>query len=166
MKTKIGFLILSLLFSQNIFSQSTKRYVDAEFDYTQTHTNQVYVTAPQLNDPYLGESVTSNVNLVMHIFQPQGDNLQKRPMLVCFHGGGFVSGNKEHNDMMEFCKIFAQKGYVTATAQYRLGMNLLSNTSGERSVYRAVQDSRALLRYLRENTATLKISPEDRKSVV
>ncbi len=160
MKTKICFLIFSLLFSQNIFSQSTKRYVDAEFNYTQTHTNQVYVTAPQLNDPYLGESVTSNVNLVMHIFQPQGDNLQKRPMLVCFHGGGFVSGNKEHNDMMEFCKIFAQKGYVTATAQYRLGMNLLSNTSGERSVYRAVQDSRALLRYLRENAATLKISPD------
>jgi len=80
--------------------------------------------------------------------------------LVCFHGGGFVSGNKEHDDMIEFCKTFAKKGYVTATAQYRLGMNLLSNTSGERSVYRAIQDSRALLRYLRENAATLKISPD------
>jgi len=160
MKRIICVLMISFCLSQNIFTQSVRRYIDSEFNFVQTHTNQVYATAPQLNNPYIGESATSNVNLTMHIFQPQGDNLQERPMLVCFHGGGFVSGNKEHDDMMEFCKTFARKGYVTATAQYRLGMNLLSNTSGERSVYRAVQDSRALLRYLRENAATLKISPE------
>lgn len=158
MKKESFILILMSCFS--VYPQSTTRYIDSEFNYTQTHTNQIYVTAPQLNSPYLGENSTSNINLTMHIFQPEGDQLQERPMLVCFHGGGFVSGNKEHDDMMEFCKIFAQKGYVTATAQYRLGMNLLSNTSGERSVYRAIQDSRALLRYLRENAPTLKISPD------
>src|SRR3989339_1904324 len=158
---KIIYAII-FLFSINAanYSQDKERYFDSLFVATQTHTNLVYTTAPQLTSPYISESSTATVDLKMHIFQPQGDAQQKRPMLVCFHGGGFVSGNKEHDDMIEFCKIFAQKGYVTATAQYRLGMNLLSNTSGERSVYRAIQDSRALLRYLRENAATLKISPD------
>jgi PKD repeat protein/predicted esterase len=153
-------LIILLVLSTETFSQNIKRYIDSIFTVVQTHTNQIYTTAPELNSPYMGESQTSDVQLKLHIFQPEGDNIQKRPMLVCFHGGGFMTGNKEHDDMMKFCRIFAKKGYVTSTAQYRLGMNPLSNTSGQRSVYRAIQDSRALLRYLRENANSLKISPD------
>lgn len=160
MKKMFCVLIISLGLSTPLHSQSAIRYIDSTFTEVQTYTNQVYASAPQLTVPYLGESSTTSVDLTIHIFEPLGDTLKQRPMLVCFHGGGFVSGNKEHDDMIEFCKIFARKGYVTATAQYRLGMNLLSNTSGERAVYRAIQDSRALLRYLRENAVALKISPD------
>lgn len=166
-QTKVGSFIMKkysffiiLITAVTVLSQNTQRYTTTLFTETQTHTNAVYVSAPQLNNPYLGESQITNTNLSLHIFQPKDDTLKKRPMLVCFHGGGFMSGKKEHDDMMEFSKIFARYGYVTATAQYRLGMNALSNTSAERSVYRAIQDSRALLRYLRENAATLKISPD------
>ena len=87
-----------------------------------------------------------------------GDTLKNRPMLVCFHSGGFVSGDMENDDMIEFCKIFARKGYVTATVSYRLGMNFFSTASSERAVYRAIQDSRACLRYLRGNAELLGIS--------
>ncbi len=157
---KLFCVLLTLLnLYSNIYSQNSIRYVDSLFTVEQTYTNQVYATAPQLTIPYLSESSTSNVDLTMHIFEPSGDTLQKRAMLVCLHSGGFAIGTKENEDMMEFCRIFAMKGYVTATAQYRLGINLASNTSGERAVYRAIQDSRALLRYLRGNAEALRISP-------
>lgn len=147
-------------FNVCLYPQNPGRYIDSCFTEIQTYTNQVYTTAPQLTSPYIGESSTASTDLKLHIFEPHADALKNRPVLVCFHGGGFVSGTKEHDDMIAFCKIFARKGYVTATAQYRLGMNLLSSTSGARAVYRAIQDSRALLRYLRENATTLRISPD------
>ncbi len=160
MSKKVLCFVLLTGFYSILLSQNKQRYTTLQFTEIQTHSNAVYTTAPHLNSPYVGESHTTDANLSLHIFQPQGDTVQKRPMLVCFHGGGFMSGKKEHDDMIEFCKIFARHGYVTATAQYRLGMNALSNTSAERAVYRAIQDSRALLRYLRENAASLKISPD------
>ncbi|RJQ57864.1 MAG: PKD domain-containing protein [Stygiobacter sp.] len=160
MSKKVFCLVLLTGFNSTLFSQNSQRYTTSQFAVVQTHTNAIYTIAPQLNSPYAGESQITKVNLSMHIFQPQGDTVQKRPMIVCFHGGGFMSGKKEHDDMIEFSKIFARYGYVTATAQYRLGMNALSNTSAERAVYRAIQDSRALLRYLRQNAASQKISPE------
>ena len=160
MKKMFCVLIILLWLSTLLYSQSAMRYIDSTFTEVQTYTNQVYASAPQLTVPYLGESSTAAVDLKIHLFEPHGDALKQRPMLVCFHGGGFVSGSKEHDDMIEFCKIFARKGYVTVTAQYRLGMNLLSNTSGERAAYRAIQDCRALLRFLRENAGALKISPD------
>ncbi|MCE5304919.1 MAG: carboxylesterase family protein [Chloroherpetonaceae bacterium] len=158
MKKLLFILIFS--FCCTTYSQTITRYIDNEFNVVETHINQVYATVPQLKDPYESENSIGYTNLTLDIFQPEGDQLQKRPMLVCFHSGGFMVGTKENDDMLEFCKIFAQKGYVTATAEYRLGLNFFSNISSERAVYRAVQDSRALLRYLRENASNLGISPD------
>lgn len=73
------------------------------------------------------------------------------------HGGAFASGSKENQDMVEFCKIFAQEGYVTATIYYRLGMNPLSTKSAERAVYGAVQDSRAAVCFMKHNSQELRI---------
>ena len=43
--------------------------------------------------------------------------------------------------------------------EYRLGLNILSASSGERAVYRGVQDASALIRYLREFHDELNIDP-------
>ena len=146
-----------LLISYSIFAQTSYRYIDSIFIPTQSYTNITYATAPELNVPYLGESSTHSSELKFNLFEPQGDTLSNRPLLICAHGGAFISGTKENDDMMEFSRVFAAKGYVTATIQYRLGMNLTSSVSGERSVYRALQDSRAAIRYFKENAATYKI---------
>jgi acetyl esterase/lipase len=148
-------LIFSILFTT--LGMAQQRYLDSMFAVQQTDADRIYASALQLRSPYAGESATQSVSLKMHIFQPVGDAALQRPMLLCFHGGAFVSGTKEHDDMMTFCRLFAAKGYVTATAQYRLGMNGLSAISGTRSVYRALQDCRALIRYVKHNAAALKI---------
>lgn len=150
------FIILSISYI-SLSAQIPHRYTDSLFVAEQTHVDQVYANAPELNTPYTGENNTYSAQLKMHIFQPQGDDLTKRPVLLCIHGGGFVSGNKEHDDMLTFCQVFAEKGYVTATMQYRLGMNMASTTSSERSVYRGIQDGRAAIRYLKSQHETLGI---------
>ena len=43
---------------------------------------------------------------------------------------------------------------------YRLGLNVLSSYSGERAVYRGVQDASAAIRYLREFHEELRIDPD------
>ncbi len=151
---KASFLLVLAASSLCVAQQ---RYADSLFAVQQTDTNLVYATAPQLQSPYAGESATQSTSLKMHVFQPAGDTEQERPMLLCFHGGAFVSGNKEHDDMLAFCRTFAAKGYVTATVQYRLGMNATSAVSGTRSVYRALQDGRAAIRYAKAHASTFGI---------
>lgn len=144
---------LMFLFIVNtiINAQLSSRYLESEFTYNQSVTNGVYATAPELDSPYQGENFTHPEELTFHFFEPVNDTLQYRPMLIAIHGGAFVAGDKENEDMLDFCRIFAQHGYVTATIQYRLGMNAFNVSSSERAVYRGIQDGRAAIRYFREN---------------
>lgn len=161
MSKKVFCLVLLTGFYSILFSQNKQRYVDSMFTAEQTYSNLTYATTDELNNPYVNESTTHKVSLKMHIFEPKGDTLTKRPILICAHGGGFVSGNKEHDDMIEFCKQLAGRGYITATMQYRLGMNTQSSASAERAVYRGLQDGRAAIRFIRSKASQLKIDPDN-----
>jgi acetyl esterase/lipase len=152
------FAFIVLIFQISLKAQH--RYTDSLFTAVQTDQDRIYATAPELTNPYVGESSTTNINLKMDIYQPKGDTLTKRPVLIVAHGGAFISGTKENDDMVAFCKLFAEKGYVTATIQYRLGMNPVSEISGERAVYRGVQDGRAAIRYIKSIAKELKIDTD------
>lgn len=55
----------------------------------------------------------------LDVYQPAGDAAgADRPVLVFFHGGGFIRGNKEHRENLGV--FFAQQGYVTVLPNYRL----------------------------------------------
>ncbi|MEJ7683319.1 MAG: alpha/beta hydrolase [Segetibacter sp.] len=77
-------------------------------------------------------------------------------MIIFVHGGGWVSHGKD--DGKVFCTLFAKKGYVTASINYRLGIEnpINEKTRGE-AVYRGVQDIKAAIRYARSNTSLYKI---------
>ena len=49
--------------------------------------------------------------------------------------------------MVALCEAAAKRGYVAISMEYRLGLNILSSYSGERAVYRGVQDGSAIIRY-------------------
>ena len=134
------------------------RYIDTLFSNVDIAENVVYANAPQLNSLYLDETNTTNINLTMDIYSPQGDAQIARPAIIFVHGGAFISGNKNHDDMTAFCTEFARKGYVTASINYRLGMNILSAVSATRAVYRGLQDGRSAVRFLRKNAATYGIN--------
>lgn len=146
----ITFLLLAL----NGFSQSTYdelRYRHAIFSQVDTTFDVEYGSAPQWVWPYWNE------DLILDVFQPNGDVVTNRPLIIFAHAGGFLNGSRDVDDMVALCDSFARKGYVTATIDYRKGFNPLDAESAERAVYRGVQDGKAAVRFFKENASTFGI---------
>ncbi|MFK7771501.1 MAG: carboxylesterase family protein [Saprospiraceae bacterium] len=139
-----------------------KRYTEAIFPSSTVTPNVVYDTAPFLSGSYGNESTTETGDLVMDIYEPTGDTHNQRAAIVFAHAGGFITGNRNHDDMVAFCDSFARKGYVTVTFDYRQGMYFLLNTDmhSTRAAFRGLQDGRSAVRYLRANAASLGIDPD------
>jgi len=112
--------------------------------------------------------------LFMDIYEPVGDTMAKRPVIILFHAGSFLPpsfagaafgrtpiGTREDSGIVALCKQFAARGYVAISATHRLGWNPQAQTQEQRAqsiiqaVWRAVQDARALVRYLRKDAATV-----------
>ena len=101
-----------------------------------------------------------HTTLRMDIYQPQGDTLSKRPVIIFCFGGGFVNGSRSDADMVALARSFAQRGFVTASIDYRLGMNLTDPEKAKRAVYRALQDGRSAVRFFRNNARTYRVDPD------
>ncbi len=104
--------------------------------------------------------------LEMDIFQPSGDTVSERPLIIYLHTGEFApiirNGNATGSRTFDyatqtFCNEYAKRGYVVANTDYRLGWNPTLPTEPERAssflkaVFRGVQDAKAAVRFLRED---------------
>jgi len=97
----------------------------------------------------------SNVQLAMDVYEPQGDIVTKRPVVVMAHGGSFYAGDRTM--MAQYCQLLAKKGYVAATIQYRLYplfvLGFPDSTAIFDTAVKAMGDMKAAVRYFRENAA-------------
>jgi len=157
MKIKLT-LLLFFLFSGILFTQT--RYIDEVFDDIHIQEDVVYGNAPDLPFIFLFEWNTVDIDLDMDIYTPIGDTLINRPVIVFVHTGSFFSGHNELDDVVDLATSAAKRGYVAVSINYRLGVNVISTYSGERAVYRAVQDGGAAIRYLREFPEEFGINPD------
>src|ERR1043165_3054439 len=96
-------------------------------------------------------------DLLLDIYEPAGDTLTKRPLIVFEFGGGFTIGWRSEPDIPQFCQYFAKCGYVVASIDYRIGLNPLDTASTVRAFYRGVQDERSAIRYLAANAQQFRI---------
>jgi acetyl esterase/lipase len=93
----------------------------------------------------------------MDVFVPKGDSGTRRPLLLLAHGGGFTSGNKNTDAAVNhLCRTFAQRGFVTASIQYRLtsAFNLIDSVVMMKTVLYAIYDAKAAVRYFVKDAAT------------
>mgnify|MGYP000859436436 CR=1 FL=1 len=134
---------LAISFSQLQYEEN--RYREAIFNQVTVQNNVQYGNAPQWVWPYWTE------NLIMDVYSPTGDVINKRPLIIFTHAGGFLNGSRGVDNMVAICDSFARKGYVTATLDYRKGFNPLDTESAERAVYRGIQDGKAAVRYFKQN---------------
>ncbi len=163
---KKGFFILfSLLAFLNVYGQVP--YTQELFNYS-VETDIVYGIASN----YAGNPDT----LKLDIYKPVADNNQKRPILVLVHGGAWVGGTKTDGEVQSLAQLFAKRGYVVASINYRLGMHPSagggSNTatctlvtpeancayvadSAEvvRAIYRGMQDVKGAVRFMKGRAA-------------
>lgn len=141
------FLLITLIFSnfqataQHPIDTSGGRYLLPIFDSIITQRDVVYAQGLYAN---------GNVSdLKLDVYQPFGDTVSQRPVIVLAHGGGFIQGNKA--EMEYACKQFARRGYVTVTIQYRLGYSSLTTNAIIEMVIRATQDMKNSIRFLRKS---------------
>lgn len=152
------------------------RYVSPLFSTVSETTNVLFSSNVPIPNPGGGfyETLTgyplnvdefslTNVNLYMNIFQPSGDTLSKRPVVIICFGGGFITGSKDHWSIRLIAQELAKRGFVTAVIDYRLGMNIFDEDLSVRAVYRGAQDGRSAVRFFKADAAgsnTFKIDPD------
>ncbi len=87
------------------------------------------------------ELFTRDLTLEMDIYAIPNDTVAHRPAILLLHGGAFLFGDKAGDFMSKLARYYASRGYVVASANYRLGCSLLGVASVYRTIYRAVQDA-------------------------
>lgn len=100
-------------------------------------------------------------DLYLDIYHPNPDvdTMIKKPLIVFVHGGGLVGGDKNSAGSVDLGYLYARSGFVYATINYRLGWDKGEQEDGcggdttdlFKATYRAVQDVRAALRFLKAN---------------
>jgi hypothetical protein len=167
MKKLITFLILCVL-TFNISLGQNDRYFDEIFDSVNVTTNIKYsdnfsVVLASNGVPFAPTGTNAVCpELVFDFYEPNGDTLTERPLLVYLHTGTFAprflnnnpTGDRNDYATVKMCERFAKRGYAVANLEYRLGWNggaggsLAANSiSLIKGVYRAIQDTKAAVRY-------------------
>ncbi len=124
--------------------QGSNRFVESIFSEIDVSNNVFYGQ----NTSQGGESI----ELVMDIYEPQGDTLNQRPVIILAHGGGFIGGDKE--GMAELASFYARFGYVTASIKYRLIDIERTRETTLKGVVDAALDMRAAVRFFRKDAST------------
>jgi acetyl esterase/lipase len=89
-----------------------------------------------------------NQHLQLNLARPRNSS-GAMPAVLCIHGGGFRAGNRDGYNAL--CLKLAQRGFVAATASYRLAPKYQFPA--------AVHDVKAAVRWLRANAAKFQIDP-------
>jgi len=122
MKYKVNILIIGIVYLATLFADDI-RYLDEVFESVVKTENVVYGNAPDLPFLFWFEWNTYDIDLEMDIYEPVGDTLTNRPVIIFAHTGSFFSGHNETDDMVDLAISAAKRGYVAISINYRLGLN-------------------------------------------
>ena len=139
------------------------------------YTENLYETRVESDIAY-GEVINyagQSESLELDIYKPIGDSNCTRPCLVLVHGGAWIAGSKDDLNIANIAQHYAEKGWVVATINYRLGthkipsydMYLFCNEdisapcgyvadSAEviRANYRGQQDAKGAIRFMKNRS--------------
>ena len=158
-------LLLLLLAFCSVLTLNAQRYLTPQFTEV-TKTTAIYGQ----NYTALTLSVTGHTArqpLVCDIYQPTGDAATGRPAMIFIPTGNFLpksvrrspTGDRNDSIAVEMCNRFAKLGYVSMAIDYRQGWNPIASQQTDRiyglinAAYRAIQDGRSAVRYLKANAA-------------
>ncbi len=122
------------------------------------YSGNVYTTISSTLDIPFGASKAfsgSTQTLTLNFYEPANDTAAKRPLIIFAHGGSFIGGTKDDQDVTELCNRFTKKGYICASINYRLGFFPFDSTGIVPALLRAVQDMKASIRFFYKDRATV-----------
>jgi acetyl esterase/lipase len=163
MKKTLQLLIASFLFLTSV-TGFAQRYMTEVFSSATVTSDITYAN----NFTIFPTGVPTAQDLKMDIYEPSGDALDMRPLIIYLHTGSFIpavanqnpTGGKTDSTAVEMCMQFAKRGYVAASATYRQGwvpndpdLDVRTGTLLQ-AVYRAIQDVKGCVRYFYESAST------------
>ena len=158
LNTLFAFLLLFCALQLNGQRYLAEVFSDVEVTYDQAYG----VNATVLLVSIAGEALPES--LEFDFYEPAGDTIAERPLVVMFHTGNFLpiqlngstQGSRGDSSVVEMATRLAKMGYVVAMVDYRLGWNPEAETQPERALgliqaaYRGIQDGRTAFRYFRK----------------
>ena len=148
--------IVSLL-SFSLFTSAAIAQCDGDRYFNQIF-NDFYVTSDIVYGNNL-DWTEASTDLLVDVYRPYGeDQTFERPLVIIVHGGSFLGGSKDGEDVVPIAGDLAKMGYVTASISYRLGVDPLGalfngETEFSRTVIRAYHDAKAAVRFFRKSVA-------------
>jgi alpha/beta superfamily hydrolase len=121
------------------------------------YSGNVYTTISSTLDIPFGASKQfsgTTATLTLNFYEPANDTAAKRPLIIWAHGGSFIGGTKDDQDVTELCKRFTKKGYICASINYRVGFFPFDSTGIVPALLRAVQDMKASIRFFYKDRLT------------
>lgn len=125
-----------------------------------------------------GSTTVKIRDLQLDVYAPDQsvDDLSERPVIIYLHTGNFLppptngspTGLRTDSTAIVTCRQLAKRGFVAVSVSYRLGWNPLGSSVERRgtllnAVYRAIQDTKQSVRFLREDASeanTFGIDPD------
>lgn len=153
MKATRFLAVIGLLFGlfTNMAMAQGVRYAEPVFDEVNVETGIPFSSA-------IKEGETSPTTLYLDFYEPVGDTLSARPLVITVFGGAFVAGSRDYSDMVEYCTRLAQHGYAAASIDYRLlSIWSINSTSLIRDAYMAAQDVSSAIRFFKYHCAEYRI---------
>ena len=162
MKTTLRSIFTIALLAIGLSVSAQNRYLDDVFSAVTVTSDVTYATNISIL-PMLSGGVPGPATLKCDIYEPTGDSIVNRPVIVLVHTGSFLppvlngqpTGSKTDLSIVEQCTRWAKKGYVAVAMDNRLGWNPTSTDQDVRTssllqaAYRGIQDAKAMVRYMR-----------------
>jgi acetyl esterase/lipase len=145
MKTIIP-IIIGLFF---VITVAAQRYLNPVFTNVNVYSNITYGA---------GINIQLQVQtLVLDFYEPTGDTLLNRPLLIYIHGGGFSDTNQTKSlpHIVAFCDSFARRGYAVASINYRL--DSVNTGLSNRAIINAMHDAKAAIRFFKTYATLFKV---------
>lgn len=135
-----------------IFSAQAQGLCDDGRYVTEDYFDSVKVTSNILFGSNTAVGSSSQQDLYLDFFEPIGDTLAQRPLIIFTFGGSFVSGQR--SDVHFLCDYYARRGYVTAAVDYRVGFFFPDERTTTLAVVRGMHDMKASVRFFYKDAAT------------
>lgn len=104
------------------------------------------------------QGASSPSTLYLDYYEPEGDTMAYRPLVITAFGGAFVAGSRDFVDMKAYCHRLSSYGYVAASIDYRLlPLTSLSAEGLVRTAYMAAQDVSSAVRFFKAHVEDYRI---------
>jgi para-nitrobenzyl esterase len=125
------------------------------------YRDDIFTNVTKTADVTYGSAVNlsgQTVTLKLDMYRPTGDTVTSRPAIVWVHGGSFCCGSKASAEIVDEANVFARKGYVTVSIDYRLEPGGCTGSVPVQTCVSAIQEARedaqTAVRFLRAEAST------------